>query len=282
MRAIVNAILSYGLVNVPVGVATAVKDNDMSFKTLHHYKPVATIEQMEGQERELCLSPVKQLNQCPACGVDVNPDDTVKGYEVAKGVFAALDAETLKGLKGERAKVITIDKFVPFDQIDDLTYDKTYWLDPNENPALATPYALLAWAMTEEQVVGIGTQSLWGKESPCAVWVHPSGALAFSTIHCAEDVVSSAEIVAKLPILDERFMEKAVELVSASREDLVPEEDLVSPGRVRVAEYVNSVVAGIDFTVREPEKQPEATLASLYEALDASILESKKKRGVAA
>ena len=79
MRTIWNGSISFGLVNIPVGLAPATapkaKQSDVSFRTLH---------------RE-CKTPIQQKRWCPTHEREVGPDEIVKGWEVAKGEFVIVE-----------------------------------------------------------------------------------------------------------------------------------------------------------------------------------------------
>src|SRR5919199_1873731 len=83
MRTIWNGSISFGLVNIPVGMALATKpaarQSDVSFRMLH---------------RE-CGTPIKNKRWCPTHDREVSNDEIVKGWEVAIGRFVRQGAEHL-------------------------------------------------------------------------------------------------------------------------------------------------------------------------------------------
>src|SRR2546421_7914278 len=86
MRTIWNGSISFGLVNIPVGLALATtpkaKQSDVSFRTLH---------------RE-CKTPIRQKRWCPTHEREVVPDDIVKSCEVAKGDFVIAEDAGLEAI----------------------------------------------------------------------------------------------------------------------------------------------------------------------------------------
>ena len=82
MRTIWNGSISFGLVNIPVGLALATQRQDVSFRTLH---------------RE-CGSPIKQKRWCPVHERDVEPDELVKGWEFAKGQYVLVEESDLEAV----------------------------------------------------------------------------------------------------------------------------------------------------------------------------------------
>src|SRR5437868_4216418 len=182
MRTTWNGSLSFGLVNIPVGLAPATassaRQSDVSFRLLH---------------RE-CLNPIKQKRWCPVHEVEVGPDEIVKGWEVAKGQFVPVEEAELEALEQhDTSRVIEVSRFVKEADVDPVYFDRTYYLVPAGTEAQRRPYALLLTAMRDEGVAGIGSFVLAGKEKLCLVRAK-GDALALETLFVAEDVKSQEEI----------------------------------------------------------------------------------------
>src|SRR5262249_9171341 len=92
MRTIWNGSISFGLVNIPVGLALATQRQDVSFRTLH---------------RE-CGSPIKQKRWCPVHERDVEPDELVKGWEFSKGQYVLVEESDLEAVALQRSQSIEI------------------------------------------------------------------------------------------------------------------------------------------------------------------------------
>src|SRR5260370_22189636 len=131
MRTIWNGSLSFGLVNIPIGLALATQRDDVSFRTLH---------------RE-CGTPIKQKRWCPFHERDVEPDELVKGWEVAKGEFVIVEESDLEAVALQRSQSIEILRFVPLADVAPMYFDKTDYLAPSTPEAARRPYALLLRAM---------------------------------------------------------------------------------------------------------------------------------------
>ena len=252
---IVNGVLSYGLMNVPVAVATAASRKELTFKTLHN---------VEG-----CHQPIKQSKNCPLCQADnLTSEELAPGFEFTKKNFVALDPERVAEIKGERSKLIAIKHFVLFEEVDELQVDKSYYLQPHE--LLAKPYTLLSNAIGDRGLVGIGTQSLWGKQTPAMVWAKEGGALVLSTLFCMEDLVPDAPIVEKMGDVSKAEQDLANEFVAASIRTLDPAKYFKSESRDKMFEYVSSLVSETDFEPIVTEKEPEPTI-DIMAALKASV-----------
>jgi DNA end-binding protein Ku len=115
-RSIWNGWLSWGTVNVPVKLYSAVQDKSIHFNQLHG-KDGARIKQ-------------KRIN--PRTGDEVPYDRIVRGYEVSPDKWVVLTKEDAQAAEGSRAKVIDIEEFVAQDEIDPVFFDKPYWIGPQE------------------------------------------------------------------------------------------------------------------------------------------------------
>ena len=182
MRTSWNGSVSFGLVNIPVGLAPATKpaarQSDVSFRMLH---------------RE-CGTPIKQKRYCPVHERDVESDELVKGWEVAKGQFVMVEEADLEAIEQrDTSRSIEISRFVRLEEVDPIFFDRTYFLVPAVAEAARRPYVLLLEAMKEGDVAALGRFVLAGKEKLCLI--RPMGdALALETLFVAEDVKSHAEI----------------------------------------------------------------------------------------
>src|ERR1043166_2890937 len=127
MRTIWNGSISFGLVNIPIGLAVATQRNDIAFRTLH---------------RE-CGTPIKQKRYCPFHERDVEADELVKGWEFSKGQFVIVEESDLEAVALQRSQSIEIVRFVELAEVDPIYFDRTYSLAPAEAPAARRPYVLL-------------------------------------------------------------------------------------------------------------------------------------------
>ncbi len=263
MRTTWNGSISFGLVNIPVGLAPATastaRQSDVQFRLLH---------------RE-CLTPIKQKRWCPVHDVEVGPDQLVKGWEVSKGEFVAIeDAEIDAIEEHDTSRAIGITRFVPLVDVDPVYYDRTYFLVPSGAEAQRRPYALLLRAMGDAGVAGLGSFVLSGKEKLCLI--RPAGeALILETLFVHDDVRSSAEIgeaVAASPVKDEELV-LANQIITGLAGTFEPTE-LRSGYRERLRSLLEAKLEG-----REPEPlpvEPTATpAADLMEVLRASVAAAK-------
>ncbi|HEY2544168.1 MAG TPA: Ku protein, partial [Gaiellaceae bacterium] len=153
MRTIWNGSISFGLVNIPIGLALATQRSDVAFRTLH---------------RE-CGTPIKQKRWCPFHEREVEAEELVKGWEVAKGEFIMVEESDLESVALQRSQSIDILRFVKLEDVDPVYFDRTYYLAPAASDAQRRPYVLLLRAMQETGMAAVGKFVLWGKENLCLI-----------------------------------------------------------------------------------------------------------------
>lgn len=269
MRTIWNGSISFGLVNIPVGLALATtpkaKQSDVSFRTLH---------------RE-CRTPIRQKRWCPTHDREVGPDEIVKGWEVAKGEFVVVEDADLEAIaQHDDSRSIDITRFVDLEEVDPVYLDRTYYLSPATAPAQRRPYVLLLEAMKQAGMGGIGRFVLRGAEYFCLI--RPKGdALVLETLFLAEDVRSQAEI--EEAVSGTEVKDAELKLAQQVMESLVAEFDpaeLHSQYRSDLRQMLEAKLDGQE--IAKPEPAPETPVVDLMEALKRSVEEAKDRKAAAA
>ena len=266
MRTIWNGSISFGLVNIPVGLALATtpkaKQSDVSFRTLH---------------RE-CRTPIRQKRWCPTHERELGPDEIVKGWEVAKGEFVIIEDADLEAIQmQDDSRSIEIMRFVPLDEVDPVYLDRTYYLSPATAANARRPYVLLLEAMKRANMGAVGRFVLRGAEYFCLI--RPKGdALALETLFLAEDVRSQAEIDEAVSGTEVKDAE--LELANQVMQSLVAEfepGDLVSEYRRDLRAMLEAKLTGQE--VAKPEPVAETPVVDLMEALKASVAAAQTGKG---
>jgi DNA end-binding protein Ku len=257
--------VSFGLVNIPVGLAPATKpaarQSDVSFRMLH---------------RE-CGTPIKQKRWCPVHERDVESDELVKGWEVAKGQFLMVEDADLEAIENrDTSRSIEISRFVRLEEVDPIYFDRTYFLVPAGAEAQRRPYVLLLEAMKDAGVAALGRFVLAGKEKLCLI--RPMGdALALETLFVHDDVKDHAEIdeavagaAVKKPELD------LAKQIIASLAAPFDANELRSEYRESLRELLEAKLEGHEIEV--PEEPAAAPVVDLMEALKASVAAASAKQ----
>ncbi|HEY6030319.1 MAG TPA: Ku protein [Gaiellaceae bacterium] len=267
MRTTWNGSISFGLVNIPVGLAPATKpaarQSDVSFRMLH---------------RE-CGTPIKQKRWCPVHDREVGPDEIVKGWEVSKGEFVVVEEADLEALeRQDTSRSIEITAFVEESQVDPIYFDRTYFLAPASNVAARRPYVLLQSAMRETGRAALGRFVLAGKEK--LVLIRARGeALALETLFLSEDVYSQAEIDEAVEGTEVKDAELALaqQVIDSLASDFDPAA-LTSDYRRDLKALLEAKLAGAEPAKPEPVAE-DAPVIDLMEALRASVAAAQGKDG---
>lgn len=263
MRTIWNGSISFGLVNIPIGLALATQRDDVSFRTLH---------------RE-CGTPIKQKRWCPFHERDVEADELVKGWEVAKGEFVIVEESDLESVALQRSQSIDILRFVKLEDVDPVYFDRTYYLAPAAADAQRRPYVLLLRAMQESGMAAVGKFVLWGKENLCLI--RPQGdTLAMETLFFFDDVRSKSEIeeVVEATEVKKPELALAAQVIDSLAGDWVP-EDFENEYRKDLKAMLDAKLAGQEIT--RPEPAPETPVVDLMEALRRSVEDVQGRRAAA-
>ena len=259
MRTTWNGSISFGLVSIPVGLAPATKpaarQSDVSFRMLH---------------RE-CGTPIKQKRWCPVHERDVESDELVRGWEVAKGQFVTVEDAELEAIEQrDTSRSIEISRFVRLVEVDPVYFDRTYYLVPAGAEAQRRPYALLHEAMKDAGVAALGRFVLAGKEKLCLI--RPMGdALALETLFVHADVKDHDEIDEAVTGSEVKKpeLELAKQIISSLEGEFDPEA-LRSEYRESLRELLEAKLEGVEITAPEPD-DAQAPVVDLMEALRASV-----------
>ena len=205
-RAIWSGTISFGLLNVPVKLYSAVSRKQISFREL----------------RESDGSRVRHKRVAEADGEDVAYEEIVKGYEISPDQYVVLTRDELEELDPKRTRAIEVEDFVDLDDIDPIYFAQPYYLGPDKGAAKA--YSLLVKAMTESRKVAIARFVLRNREHLAAM--RPmDDVLTLATMRFADEVVSTDEISEILSEEAEAPKKRELEMAKALIESLTADFD---------------------------------------------------------
>ncbi len=261
-RPIWTGALSFGLVNVPVGLYSATDDKTVHFNQLER----GTSDRVRN----------KRVNE--RTGEEVAYDAIVKGYDLGGGRYVVINPEELEAVEPGRSRNIEITDFVDLDEIDPVYYKSTYYLAP-QNEASERAYALLRQAMGETNKVGIATLVMRGKEHLVAI--RPSEeVLALETMYFADEVRDPVAELGSLPSEDITFQGRELDtaklLVDSMTTSWQPDA-YRDTYRAAVEDLIDRKSRGevIEVGTQAPEPAP---VVDLMEALRASVEAARQKR----
>jgi DNA end-binding protein Ku len=261
-RPIWTGSISFGLVNVPVKLYSAVHQQDIHFNQFE-----------EGTGAHIQYKRVSEKS-----GDEVPWEHIVKGYEVSKGNFVMVEPDELDAIAPEATRTIDIEDFVALEDIDPIYYEHTYYLAPSgPEGGAGKAYRLLLEAMEDQGKVGIGKVVLRTKQYLAAV--RPlEGALALSTMLFADEVVSASSIDGlpdgKESAVTKREVGMAAQIIESLTTDWDPSR-YHDTYRESVMELIERKAKGEEIVVDEAPAEG-AKVVDLMAALEASLEASKK------
>lgn len=204
-RALWSGSISFGLVNVPVRVFSAVHEHKLSFRLVH-----------EADDGPIGYQKICKLEDKP-----VSNDEIVKAFEVEKGELVHLTDDDFAAVQVEGQHSIDLEDFVPYDQIDPVFFSHTYLVGPQDGAE--RPYALLVRAMEESSLAGIGKFVLRGRQYLGCLRVR-DGVLTLEQMYFADEVDAPETILPDaLPSVGQRELEMGLSLIQSFAGDWEPE-----------------------------------------------------------
>lgn len=147
MRSLWKGSISFGLVNIPARLYAATEERDVHFRLLHR----------------ACGLPLRQRRHHPACQVDVEAGDVVRGFEYAPGAFALVEDEDLEALPLPTEKAVQIVSFVRAEAVDPILHHRSYFVELAVGGVKA--YSLLRATLAEAGRVALAKMALRQRES---------------------------------------------------------------------------------------------------------------------
>src|SRR5512132_118193 len=261
MAAIWKGSLTFGLVNIPVELKTAVRADHISFRLLHKED----------------LSPIKYERVCQAEGEPVPWNEIVKGYEYEKGKFVVITDDDFKSAALEQSKTIDILDFVKQDEIDPRFFETPYYLVPAKGGE--KPYALLREAIRQTGSVGIGKIIIRQSQHLAGVKV-VGDALVLEIMRFANELVDSDEFTfPKADVVRPQELKMAEQLVANLAEPFDPAR-YTDDYRANLMRIIKAKMKGKKVVLEEADEAPEDTkVIDLMARLQESLAGGKRAAG---
>jgi DNA end-binding protein Ku len=259
-RAIWSGSISFGLVNVPVKVYTAVRQKEVRFHQLHD---------ADGAR-------LQYKRVCSVDGKEVPYEHIVKGYEIAPDEYVMITPEELESLDPDATRMIDIEDFVDLADIDPLYFDKSYYLAPNTGGSKA--YRVLLESMRAAGKVAIGRVVLRTKQYMVAL--RPAGdALVMSTLNYHDEIVDPDDVdgLPKEADAGERELKMAQQLIEALSAAWQPDQ-YRDEYRERVLALIEAKAEGKE-VVSAPVAEEPTMVGDLMAALEQSLMASRTSKG---
>lgn len=265
MRPLWTGTLSFGLVNIPVRLFTAVQSKErVSFRLLHKED----------------LSPVRYERVCAEDGEVVPWDDIVKGYEYSKGKFIALSENDFKSAAIESSKAIDILDFVKAEEIDPRYFETPYYLVPQKGGEKA--YALLREAIKRGGVVGIGKITMRTNNLHLAGIKTVGDAIVLDVMRFANELVDTDAMEfpsdSGLRPQELQMAEQLIENLSAKFDPTKYVDDY----RANLMKIIRAKLKGKKIEAPKPEARESTEVIDLMARLQESLQAAKGGAGRAA
>ena len=259
-RSIWRGAISFGLVNVPVKLYSAVSKKTVRFNQLH----------------DADHSRIQQKRVCAKDGEEVPFENIVKGYEIAPDKYVVITPDELDALDPKKTRSIDIEDFVDLDEIDPLYYEHPYYLVPDTGAAKA--YRLLLDALRDTNKVAIARVVLRSKEYLTAI--RPAGeVLTMETMLFADELVPSDRLD-ELPDDDTRATERELAMARQLIESQATEFDPTKyrdEYRERVLDLIERKAQGQEVSVLAEVEEP-TEVPDLMAALEASLAAATERK----
>jgi DNA end-binding protein Ku len=260
MRAIWKGSISFGLVNIPIGLYPATRKENVSFRQL----------------REGDLSPIRYKRVAEADEHEVPWEKIVKGYEYEKGQFVVMTDEDFEKVMPEATQTIDITEFVELAHIDPMFFDTPYYLEPQKGGKKA--YALLRETLKDTGKVGIARVVIKTRQHLAAVKPKEES-LVLELMHFPDEVLEPAGLdLPRDEKLGKKEMDMAKSLVETMSGDWEPSQ-FHDEYRDKLLKLIEQKVANGGKEVAGPKSKPKAAtnVVDLVAVLQQSLAATKKK-----
>ena len=252
-RSIWNGTISFGLVNVPVGLYSAVESKEIHFHlmtTSGHRVRNKRVDDQTGRE--------------------VDYDSLVKGYERSKGRYVIVEPEELEAAAPKQTRTIEIEDFVELADIDPIYYSSTYYLAPRSGNAADKSYALLREAMEKSGKAAVGRFVMRTKQY-LAVVRPADGMLVLETLYFDDEIRDPKELdIPKRVSVGARELKVARQLIDSLTTEWKPSR-YHDTYRAEVEKIVRRKAKGETIVAAEEPDTGPTNVTDLVAALEASL-----------
>jgi DNA end-binding protein Ku len=260
-RAMWSGTISFGLLNVPVKLYSAVARRNIALREI----------------RESDSARIKHRRVAEGTDEEVPYENIVKAYELSPGQYVALSKDEMEALAPEKSRAIDVLDFVDIEEIDPMYFNSPYYLGPAEGAEKA--YSLLAAAMEASGKAAI-TRFVFRKKEQLAALRSSDGVLTLTTMRFADEVMPASDLDDAIPDKKPKVAKKEREMAEQLIESLSTKFDPTAyrdEYREQLLALIERKAEGKEIVAPEAEA-PKATKApDLMAALEESIAAVKGK-----
>jgi DNA end-binding protein Ku len=260
-RAIWSGTISFGLLNVPVRMYSAVARRSIALREI----------------RDSDSSRIKHKRVAEGTDEEVPYENIVKAYELSPGQYVPLSKDEMAALAPEKTRAIDVQDFVDIEEIDPMYFDSPYYLGPADGAEKA--YSLLAAAMEASGKAAIARFVFRNKEHLAAIRAS-DGVLTLTTMRFHDEVVPPSELddalPDKAPKVAKREREMAEQLIDSLSTEFDP-GDYRDEYREQLLGLIERKAEGKEIVAPEAEEPKPTKAPDLMAALEESIAAVKEK-----
>jgi DNA end-binding protein Ku len=257
MRSIWSGTISFGLVNIPVKLLSAVEQEGINFDMLSKKD----------------MAPIRYARIDTKTGKEVPWKEIVKGYEYAKGKYVVVDEKDFERASPEKSKSIDIGQFVKEDEIDTILFEKPYYVIPGKGAEKS--YRLLIKALEETKSVGIAEFMLRNRVHVCALKAYDD-ILLLNQMRYQDEIRALPEVEGKNVRISPKEVQLAVKLIEQLTENFDPsafKDNYIN----ELEKIIKAKAAGKNIKIVSEPKKSTATVKDLMSVLKQSLENNNKK-----
>ena len=237
--------ISVGLIYVPVSLYKTTRNTAISFNQL--------CKDENGKYQKLC----------PSCNSEVKSSDIIKGYEYEKGKYVTISNDELERIKTKTDKTIHVLHFAKMTDIDQLYYDKNYYIVPE--PGGEKAFELLRQALLSQKKVAIAKTVMGTKEE--LIVLYPTKTDIIAKILFFQEEIQPAPTINKVSV-DKNELEMAKTLINSMTDKFAPEA-YHDEYQAKLHDAIQTKINGQEVVVAD-DSQPNSVI-DLMSALQQSI-----------
>ncbi len=255
MKAVWTGSISFGLVNIPVYLYTAIKPHSPGFTLLH----------------DKCHTPIVYERRCPHCDEIVSWAHTVKGLKQSDGSYFILTQENLKKLKPEKSNYLNMQQFVPASELQPIYIDGHYYIAPVKNHE--KEFYLFHQALVKSGLVAIGSFVMHEKEHVCAILPFQDG-LLLNTLNYSYEINDIAQVLPekqkpKMSAQELKLADQLIKQLTRKKFDLTQFKDTFKEkltAALKAQKKMKGKKPAKKVTAKKPAKQKETSLTTALRA----------------
>ena len=255
-RAIWSGTISFGLVNIPVKLQSAVTQETLDFDMLSKKD----------------MAPIRYARIDTKTGKEVAWKDIVKGFEYAKGKYVVVEDKDSEKASPEKSKSIDIIQFVKEEEIDTILFEKPYYIVPDKNSGKS--YRLLIKALEETGSVGIAEFMLRNRMHVCAIKPY-NDLLLLNQMRYQDEIKEMPKVEVKNERVSPKEVQLAVKLVEHLTEKFDPsafKDTYIN----ELKKIIKAKAAGKHIRIATEPRKHTAAVKDLMEVLKQSLESGKK------